>query len=311
MGVPHRGCLVPPSPKPLRSGHSKNDAMIRLLTVPMLVTSGLNLMLGLFFLALYRRLKLRHEQVVHHYFLFAILALVSGVFLGAFSVLMNSSSALARLDVSNRVTIVAATFNVLLAIHFYVDFFRYKPPVRLGWFYAINGVFVVLCAIPSRFFLAREFYRTSRYYVGLTFGVGFQIWGAWLAAMSAYALLVLCLIYWRTRLRSGETPQGPVLALIVVTATWLVTGLCDDLTAIQLIDLPPLTWIGSCLVSGCIAWLLVLEIDNLYDERRKLNVKLMRDHLTGAYSRGVFDLRLAETVEALRKGQIAGLQFEA
>lgn len=33
----------------------------------------------------------------------------------------------------------------------------------------------------------------------------------------------------------------------------------------------------------------------------------MRDHLTGAYSRGLFDLRLAESIEALRQGRLSGL----
>ena len=61
---------------------------------------------------------------------------------------------------------------------------------------------------------------------------------------------------------------------------WMFTGVCDMLTGIQVIDLPPLTWVGSFCVTSCIAWALVLHIDDLYEERRLLSDRLMYDHLT-------------------------------
>ncbi len=281
--------------------------MIRLLSLPMIVTSGVNCMLGLFFLALHRRLKQRCDEAVSYYFVFSILALVSAVFLGAFATLLNASTDLALLDAANRITIIAAMFNILLAIHFYVVFFDYVPPVRLGWLYGVNAVFIVLTLVPSRFFLAKEFYRTSDYYIGLSFGAGFRAWGAWIVAMSLYAILILGLVYRRMRKGASRHSESSIVALILTTLVWLVTGISDDLTAMQLLDLPPLTWLGSCLITGCIAWILVLQIDTLYDERRRLNDQLMRDHLTGAYSRGLFDLRLAESIEWLQKGCLPGL----
>ena len=273
----------------------------------MIVISGISLMFGVFFLLLYRRLRSRHQESMRHYFLFALLALVSGVFLGAFSVLLNSGGNLDRLDIANRITIISAMFTILLAVHFYVSFFNFKAPVPLMWGYAISAAFSVLCLVPNRYFLAKEYYRTSRYYIGLVFGPLFQAWGLWVIVISLYGILVLFLIYMRMRRSPDRQPTGTVLLLLGATTIWLVTGIGDDLTGIQLIDLPPLTWIGSFLITACIAWILILQIDTLYEEKRQLHGRLMRDHLTDAFSRSYFEVRLTEAIGTMRRGDFAGL----
>lgn len=238
--------------------------MVRALSLPFVVSSGTSLLLGVFFLLLHRRLRARDAASESYYFVFSLLALVSGVFLGAFAVLLNSQGALDRIDIANRIVVITAMFTILLALQFFVSFFHYRPPVPLVWCYLVNAAFGLVCLIPNRYFLAREAYRTSRYYTGLAFGTVFQAWGVWIIALSLYGILILVLVYRRTRNRSEKQPAGAVLALIAATTVWLVTGICDDLTAVQLIDLPPLTWIGSFLITGCIAWVLVLQIDSLY-----------------------------------------------
>lgn len=283
--------------------------LIRLLSLPLIVTSGINLMFGMLFLALHRRLKRREEVAIQHHFVFAVLALTSAAFLGAFAVLLNSFDSLDRLDLANRITIIAAMFNILLAVHFYVLYFDYRPPLRLAWLYAINFVFVVLCAWPSRFFLAKQYFRTSKYYVGLAYGVGFRVWGGWIVLLSIYAMFLLVRAYRRTPVATGGRAKATVVLLLLATGIWLMTGICDDLTALQVLDLPPLTWVGSGFISICIAWLLVVEIDTLYDERRHLNLKLMHDHLTNAYSRGMFEVRMTEAIEGLRRGQLPGISL--
>jgi len=128
-------------------------------------------------------------------------------------------------------------------------------------------------------------------------------------AISSYSFLVLFLVY-RRALRSPEShDKGPVSALLVVTAIWLLGGIADALTSIQLVDLPPLAWVGSFLIICCIAWILILQIDRLFEDRRRLNNKLILDHLTEVYSRGFFEVRLAEAIASLRRGSIPRLHL--
>ncbi len=113
--------------------------MVRLISLPLIVTSCISILLGIFFWVLERRLKMRHQEAVRHYSIFVIMAFVSGVFLAAFSVLLNSGDNLDRLDVANRITIIAAMFNIPAAAEFSVRFFAYLPPIPLRWCYTANG----------------------------------------------------------------------------------------------------------------------------------------------------------------------------
>jgi diguanylate cyclase (GGDEF)-like protein len=281
--------------------------MIRLLSLPMIITSGISLIFGIFFMLLHFRLSSRYQETVRYYLIFALLALVSSVFLGAFSVVLNSGENLDHLDIANRITIIGGMFTVLLALHFYVSFFGYKEPVSLKWCYAINTLFALVCLVPNRYFLAKEFYTTSRYYTGLVFGPLFKLWGVWVVIMSVYGILILFLVYARQRENEDNQYIGTVRLLLGATTIWLITGIGDDLTGIQVVDLPPLTWVGSFLITCCIAWILVLQIDNLYEERRLLSSRLMYDHLTEAFSRSYFEVRLAEAIKIMQRNDLMGL----
>jgi diguanylate cyclase (GGDEF)-like protein len=281
--------------------------VIRLLSLPLIITSSVSLVVGGFFLMLYGRLRSRHDEAVRHYRVFALLALVSGTFLGAFSVVLNSEDNLDRLDLANRVVVITAMFTIVLAVHFYEAFFGYRPPVPMSWLYAVNVFFSLLSLFPNRFFLAKETYRTSSYYTGLVFGPAFQAWGAWVIVASLYGLLVLVLFYRRMRRSDSGPSRGPVVALIGATGIWLLAGIADMVTALQVIDLPPLAWTGGFLVTLCIAWLLTVQIDTLYQEKRRLHDRLIRDHLTGVFSRSFFELRLAEAVSLLQRGGLGGV----
>ena len=281
--------------------------MIRPLSLPMITTAGISLTFGIFFLLLHIRLSARYQAPVRYYFIFALLALVSSIFLGSFSVLLNSGANLDILNIANRITIISAMFTILLALHFYVSFFDYQEPVSLKWLYAVNVLFALLCLVPNRYFLAKELYTTSRYYTGLAFGPLFQLWGAWIFVISVYSILVLFLVYARQHKNQDFQSTGTVKLLLGATTIWLITGIGDDLTSIQIVDLPPLTWIGSFLIICCITWILALNIDHLYEERRLLNSRLMYDHLTAAFSRSYFEVRLAEAIKIMQRGDLVGL----
>ncbi|MEZ8547596.1 GGDEF domain-containing protein [Vibrio cyclitrophicus] len=270
--------------------------MVSLYSVPLIVASSISLIAGLFFNVLYHHLHSRHEEKIQYYLIFSLFAFVSGVFLAAFFILINSSDNLDYLDIANRVTVITAMFTVVLGLHFYVSFFEYDAPVYLKRCYTICTLFAVIALFPNEYFLAKELYPTSTYYTGLSFGPLFQLWGTGAILLLGYCVLILARIY-QHQCKINQR-VGIVLLLLLTTIFWAVTGVLDALTGIQVIDLPPLTWIGSFLVTFCIAWILVLHIDELYQERNQLNSHLMYDYLTKAFSRSYFEVRYSDALEA-------------
>ena len=258
--------------------------MVQVFSIPLFITASICLLLSFFFLILYYRLTSRHEELVQYYLIFALSALTSGIFFSAFAVLVNSSDSLTYLSISNRTTVIAAMFTIVLSLHFYVAFFQYKAPTFLKWCYVICGAFSLLTVVPNQYFLRNAFYSTSQYYTGLKYGPLFQLWGAWILVLAAYCIFILVRVFNRQRVRKGNSNTNTVLLLLMANIVWVITGLCDTFTGIQVIDLPPLSWIGSFLVTSCIAWVLVLHIDKLYEDRRVLSNRLMHDHLTQAFS---------------------------
>jgi diguanylate cyclase (GGDEF)-like protein len=281
--------------------------LVRLLSLPLIVTASSSILLGLFFFVLQRRLKVHHKEAVAHYNVFVLLATVTGTFLGSFAVLLNVGDDLELLNVANRITIISSMFTVVLAVEFVVRFFDYRPPVSLAWCYGVNALFSLICIFPNRYFLDKAFYVTSKYYTGLEFGVLFQVWGVWVVLISLYCILVLYLAYRQIQTRAEHQSVGPVLSLLAVTTFWLITGIGDDLTAVQVIDLPPLAWIGAFLITFNIAGILILQIDTLYKERRELSNQLIRDYLTQTCSRSYFEIRVKQAVASLKSGQVTSV----
>lgn len=268
--------------------------MINTLSLPLFVTSSICLLMSFFFALLYYRLTFHHQEPVKYYFLFALSAFISSIFFGAFGVLINAGENLFALSVSNRLTIIGAMFTLVTSLHFYLAFYSYTAPYFLKWCYVICGIFSVLTAVPSPYFLDNAFYATSKYYTGLKYGLLFEIWGLWILVLGSYCIYILIRVF--VRQRSRLEGSGPILLLLLANTLWLITGIGDTLTGIEIIDLPPLTWLGSFVVTSTIAWVLVLHIDGLYKERRTLNNQLMYDHLTQALSRSFMEVKLNEAI---------------
>lgn len=281
--------------------------MIHALSLPLFITSAVCLLLSLFFILLYYRLTSRHEESVKYYLIFSIGALVSSIFFGAFAVLLNSSDNLIYLSVSNRITVIAAMFTTVISLHFYLSFFEYEAPTSLKWCYGVCAAFSIATAIPSSLFLDNAFYATSSYYTGLVYGPLFQVWGAWILILAVYGISVLVRVFNRQQRKQDSGNSSTVLLLLIANMFWMFTGVCDMLTGIQVIDLPPLTWVGSFFVTSCIAWALVLHIDDLYEERRLLSDRLMYDHLTQAFSRSYLEIRLTEAINLMMRGELKWL----
>ncbi len=279
--------------------------MIHTLSLPLFVTSSICLLMSLFFSLLYYRLAFHHKEPVKYYFLFALSAFVSAIFFGAFGVLINASESLVVLSVSNRLTIIGAMFILVISLHFYLAFFNYRAPSFLKWCYVISSVFSLLTVVPSPYFLDNVFYATSKYYTGLKYGFLFELWGLWILILGSYCIYVLLKVF--ARQRSLLKNSNTVVLLLITNTIWLFTGISDTLTGIEVLDAPPLTWVGSFLVTCTIAWVLVLHIDELYEERRMLNHQLMYDHLTHAFSRSYLEVKLAESLNLTAQGELESM----
>jgi diguanylate cyclase (GGDEF)-like protein len=265
----------------------------------MLASGSLNLFIAVFFLMLYAAVqRLESEGNLGYYRIFALLATVNAVFLFSFTALLNAGDDLDWRNLVNRVTIVSATFLVPIAVHFYKSFFEQPGRRLLRVFYGISALFA-LAALPSHpAFLLKQALRTSSYYTGLVFGWGFRLWGGYVIIVSLYGLAVLIGTYRRIG-RDRLPGRYAIVTLLVANMAWMVTGILDDLTGIRLVDLPPLTWVGSFLVVLSISWILIGHINKLYTERNRFYKELIHDQLTGAFSRSYADIQLQTAIDGL------------
>lgn len=275
--------------------------MIRLLSLPMIVSSWTSFLLAAFFLVFAEVITRRSEDRPRHYRLFALMAFLNGVFLGAFSLLINSPTNLDILDASNRVTILAATFTIAVSIDFFAAFFCFDPPLPRLLVYGLCGIFSVLCLVPSDLFLQKAFYQTCSYYMGLEFGPLFQVWGIFVVLLSLYGLGILIGISRGKLGNRTDIDRRMVVVLIGASFLWLLTAMADCLTGVQMLDLPPLAWLGSFFTTVAIAGVLMSHIDELYRDKGTLYQELIHDHLTGAFSRSYFELRLGQAVRRIAR----------
>ncbi len=273
--------------------------MISAFSILMLISGSLNLFIAVFFLMLYTAVRrLESKDRLGYYRIFAVLATVNSVFLFSFAALLNAGDDLDWRNLVNRITIISATFLVPIAVHFYKNFFDQPGRRLLGVFYGISTLFALI-ALPSHpAFLLKQAYRTSSYYTGLVFGRGFQLWGVYVIVISMYGLAVLIRIY-RRFIYDRLLGRRAIMILLVTNMAWMVSGIFDDLTGIQLLDLPPLSWIGSFLMVLSISWILIDHINALYIERNRFYKELIHDQMTGTFSRSYADIQLQAAIDEL------------
>lgn len=264
--------------------------MIKVMSVPMIATGFVSSFF--FFFYLFLSLKTRAMDKQHKsYLIFSIYSLINTIYLFSFSFLINSNNNLDILNITNRVTIIFAMFVILLAIHFNKYFFNLTGKKDLCFFYIFNMVFSVLCLFDNPLFLARKFFVTSRYYTGLEFGILFQIWGVYVIIMMFYAMFILLRGY-LSYLRNDRTLSSPLLLLLLASIIWNSTGILDALTAIHIIDLPPLTWVGSLVMILGIEIILVMKIETLFFRIRTLYEQVIHDSSTNVFSKSYFEVEL-------------------
>jgi diguanylate cyclase (GGDEF)-like protein len=299
--------------------------LIRVLTIPMACASSLSLLLSAIFSFLSYRLSKLGEKPSRLYPLFAFLGLSNGVFLGAFCFLVNAAGNDLMRNIANRALVAAASLIFPIAAHFYAAYFGIgkKKPLRvlLPCAYASAAAFAIGVVPPWRFFLGWRAFPTSHWYTGCDYGPGLFLWGGWAVVMMAVCIAILIVgSASKIRARAGHERFGdaqppaypnkrrerlfPSLLLAATNIAWFATGILDDLTSIRIIDLPPLTWIGSFLIVTAIALILCDEIATIYTEIQVLYSEIARDPLTGSGSRAFFGVRFEHALaESRRSGE--------
>jgi len=64
--------------------------MIEMLSLPLFIMASVSFILSLFFVLLFYRLKYRYKESVTYFLIFALSALIGGIFFSAFGILLNS-----------------------------------------------------------------------------------------------------------------------------------------------------------------------------------------------------------------------------
>ncbi len=270
----------------------------------LMLASGIScLIFALLFFVFYQRIKRKGYENLRQYLIYSLLSLNNFIFLLTFSILINSANNLTLLDTVNRITIITAMFNVVLALHFFVEFFQAKPKLKLKYFYLCNTLFSSCFLFSNSLFLKKEFFQTSRYYTGLSFGLGFRIWGIYLIVLAFYTFISLVSFFKQKQhlSRIYEKSRRAIFFVVISNLIWIITGIIDTLTGMQILDIHPVTWIGSFLVTFSIAGLLISRIETLYEEKRSLYDEVIHDFLTGIYSRSFFEVQTGEVLNSLKR----------
>jgi diguanylate cyclase (GGDEF)-like protein len=266
------------------------NLMVKLLSVPMISTGFVSAFF--FILYLYLGLKTNSSEKQHEsYLLFSVLSLINTVYTISFAVLMNSDGNLDVLNIANRITIISSMFLIVLTFHFLKHYFDLPGRKDLNAFYFLNMIFSIFCVIDTPLFLTKQFHATSRYYTGLEFGPIFQIWGGYVILVMFYGTIGLYRGY-ILYARKNKDKRLSLLLQALTFMTWYAFGVCDALTGISIIDLPPLTWIGSLLMLLCIEIMLVLTIENLNNRISSLYRQVIHDTTTQVYTKGFFVVEL-------------------
>lgn len=272
--------------------------MVRLLSMPMFLSAAASLLLALFFAAYFLRARHLFGESPRSTLLYAATAAAISLFLITFGVMVSADANLALLDFSARLTVIAATLSVSLLIAFIREFFHAAPLFSHRLLRYGNAAFILLALVSNPLFLKKARLLVSSHYVALQHGPGYHLWGTYMLLQMLYAIVLLAIVFHRVR-RHDRVDRGAAKALIASCLLFLATGALDLLTSVQMIDLPPLTWLGALLVVAAIAWVLFVRLDWLFRDKTRLYELVIHDHQTQVYTRGFFEARLQETLRTL------------
>ncbi len=271
-----------------------------LMSVFMLSVSVISFLLFFFYFYLYVKLLKYKPKSYHSYFLFSIVALCNALFLLCFAILYNEDKNMAIHSFFNRFSILFATLLTTFIIHFFHILFENNKKIFILTLYFIDAIFTFFIFTNTRLFLYNEFFSTSNYYTGMYPGIVYKIWVYYM--FIKMVLTVGVLIFETARnYKKIDYPRKNLVLIIISNIIWMFLGIFDALTSAQILNLPPLSWIGGCLVVIFISTILISYVEYLTIETSRLYNEIIHDHLTGCYSRGYYELQLDNSINELKR----------
>ncbi len=271
--------------------------MIRLISLPMFMTFSISAVLYFFILILHFKKDVVTRKSLK---IFLFLLTANTIYLLAFGLFLNSGNNFDFLNIINRILIISSIFIFIFFFHFLTIFFSLRLKIIVAIFYGVGLLFSILACINTPLFLQKEFLSTSIYYTGLQFGILFKLWAVFAICILLSSGIALFLGY-RKNITNNKSKPIFFYFLVLSTATWIIAGITDSLTAIQIVDFPPLSWLGSLLLIANVLILIFETIDNLNFKINTLYDQLIHDHLTGCYSKSYFEIELSRILHGLER----------
>ncbi len=270
---------------------------IKIFSLPLFVTGILSLGFFIFFLLFSQGMK-KVGKDTRSFFVFSLVVLSIASYSLSFFIQINSDNHPLSINIFNRLAIVSSTYIFTFFIQFIGVFYNKKPAVSLTIFHIGSLIFALLAIIPNTWFLSPEIFATSQYYPGLVRGPLFFVWGVFLFLMMGHASVILWINYNKTR---KKTKQHTSLVLFISSLFWVLSGIFDGLTAMGMLDVPPISWIGALLMVFSIARLHMNDIRELFLHSQDLYNEVIHDQMTGAFSRSFINVELEKGLDRIRR----------
>lgn len=275
--------------------------MMNLMSFPLFLSAGISLLLGSFYSFLFFRIKFRHSKHVATYSTYSLIALVYGLFLASFGAMLNLSDNLPLMSIFNRLAVFTASFTAPATLLFFRVFFQNKQRWDV-WVLTILGA---LMGSPAFFewdvYLITQLNPSEAVYAGLQIGPLFMAWGVYINAVLFYTMIFLVKVLVKKSKEKEVRLRNHALFFMISGFLWVSFGILDALTAIRILNIIPLSWIGALSMLLSMAGALISEIEDLYENINKLYNEVIHDKLTGTYSRNFLEVRLRDLFENFRR----------
>ena len=266
--------------------------MISLLSLPMFIAGAVSFIFFLFFtsiIPMINKSDMDNRKFFASYRIFLVLSLLTSIYCISFGIMLNSGNNLFYLNITNRLVVIMPMFCMVVYLHLINRFFNLKCRNLILVFYGVNVLFSVFAVIDSSMFLHTVFFNSNSYYTGMKYGIFFYIWAVYFFIIIITTGIFVFIGYKQIR-RNENVNALAVIFMLIFSFLWLAGALADLLTAVGIIDLPPLSWICTIVIVMTTAFVLIVTIEKLGYKVQDLYMELIHDNLTKAYSKSFLEI---------------------
>jgi len=273
--------------------------LVTLISFPMFIAASVAILFFLFFILFLNFFK-HAELATNTMTIFLLLVLANLIYTVSFGILMNAKKNLALISIINRITLISATFLVVLFFHLITKLFSFRTRNTLITFYIGSLLFGVLLAFDIPMGLSNTLVETNNGYLTLHKGILAKLWGVNLLFLLVYTNIFLLKNFLTTSIKKEKT-RKTILLLLSFSIFWTIGGVIDALTAIHIIKIPPVSWISSLSIVFTAAIILLNSFENMNNKADSLYNELIHDKLTGCYSKTFFDIEFKNVLDNLKR----------